>query len=163
MIARIEAFERDIVNYFKSRNEDKNVRNIASQSLPPNKQKPFTPAQPKPIPTGGLKPTVIPSSHFRGVSRPRIRSSGPAGTHEDDDEPYQNVSDHEQNNNCHQDDDDHHHHCHQDEHDHHHHHHQNNHDHDHHHHHDHHEDCSNTDNSAYNNDNTNYGGPGSFY
>ncbi|CAF0761049.1 unnamed protein product [Rotaria sp. Silwood1] len=147
-IARMEALERDIVAYFKSRNEDDTQRRIVAQPPPAIRKQPFIATKTQTHRRGVIKSTALPSSHWKGGARPQIWSSGPAGTHVDDDNPYWHQCTcpghhHHDNHNCpcsshHIDDqhcwnpsghEDHHHH---DDHDHHHD--------DHHHHHDDHPD-----------------------
>ncbi|CAF1268405.1 unnamed protein product [Rotaria sordida] len=165
MLARMEALERDIVAYFKSRNEDDTTRRIPVQPPFAIKKQPFVATKTQTHRGGVIKSTKFPSSYSRGGTRPHIWSSGPAGTHVDDDDSYLhhctcpghhhhpdnhdcpcsphhmddqhcwNPSEHEHH---HHDDDHHHHHDdHHHHHDDHHHHHDDHHhdDHDHHHHH----------------------------
>jgi len=154
----MESLERDIVAYFKSRNEDSTVKINQAQRPPPAKAKPFVAAKTQPHRSGGFKPTTIPSSKWSGSSRPHVWSSGPSGTHVDDHNPYWDQCScpghhhHSDNHDCpcsphHMDDqhcwnpsenEHHHHHHHDDEHHHHHHddeHHHHHHDDKHHHHH----------------------------
>jgi hypothetical protein len=89
MVAHIEALERDIVEYFKSRNEDNTQRSIPVQPPPPIKTKPSVAVKAQPHRGGGvLKTTTFSSNKGRGGIRPPIWSSGPAGTHVDDNYPY---------------------------------------------------------------------------
>jgi hypothetical protein len=87
LVAHIEALERDIVAYFKSRNEDNNIKGDQIQRPPPVKTKPFVAAKTQPHRGGAMKP---PSRSTGGSNRPHIWSSGPSGTHVDDDNPYWN-------------------------------------------------------------------------
>ncbi len=180
LVARIEALEHDIVNYFKSRNEDKETKTPAQRPTP-TKTQPSVPVKTQGHRVGGSGGGFRPSP----MHRPQIWSSGSSGTHVD----YEDN----QNHHHHPHDDQHHHHHHHDQHhhdndQHHHHHDQHHHDNDQNHHHcppdnhssGHHDDFSHVDNSGYNHDysssgagydnntgggcdNTNYGGPGSFY
>ncbi|CAF1604142.1 unnamed protein product [Rotaria magnacalcarata] len=163
IVARIEALERDIVNYFKSRNEDDNLKRIPVQPPPIAKKTPFIANKTQTHRSNASKPTGFKSSNWRAGSGPHIWSSGPSGTHVDDHDPYLNQctcpgNHHHDNHHCpcssHYIDDQH---CwnpsqHEDHHHHHHHHHDDNPDHcypsdEHHHHHDdHHPDhCSSVD------------------
>ena len=88
MVARMEAIERDLVAYFRSRNEDKNVRNIPMQRVPPGKTKPFVANKTQTHRGGTLRTTTFASRPFIGGTRPHVWSSGPSGTHVDDHDPY---------------------------------------------------------------------------
>ncbi|CAF2901744.1 unnamed protein product [Rotaria sp. Silwood2] len=90
MIARMEALERDIITYFKSRNEDDTGKRIPAQHPSTVKKQPFIAPKIQVHRAGVIKSTAFPSSHGRGGTRPHIWSSGPAGTHVDDDNPYFN-------------------------------------------------------------------------
>jgi hypothetical protein len=165
LITHMESLERDIVAYFKSRNEDSSVKTNQAQQPSPAKAKPSIAAKTQPH-----------------RSRPDVESSDPADTNVDDDNPdCGNSSEDEHHHDGaehHDSGDEHHHHHHDDE---------------HHHHHtddqfgghhssheqEHHGGGSNVDNSGCNYDpssgggydyqsgggfgNTDYGGPGSFY
>ena len=172
LVVKIEAFERDIVNYFKSRNEDNKTKTNPVQRPTPSKTKPYVSprTQGNRGGGGGFRPSA--------TNRPQIWSSGPSGTHVDDHHPYDpNCPDPDYGHHHHHHDDDHHHHHHHGDHHHHHHdddHHHHHHDNDHHHHHDdyhhHHDDHHHTDyhhddhhHSDYHHDDYSYGGPGSFY
>lgn len=171
---RLKALERDIVNYFKSREEDNRQQNPLPRGNPavdPKKQKP-PPSRGR---VGGFVPKLHSNTHHS--NRP-IWSSGPHGTHIDDPHPYCDpcicpghihCAD---NHACpcppdHHPHDHHDHHHHHDEGDHHHHHYDG----DHHHHHDSHDwgtsDYNHTDYHSGDGGGgfgtTDYGGPGSFY
>ncbi|CAF2138601.1 unnamed protein product [Rotaria magnacalcarata] len=90
IVARIEALERDIVNYFKSRNEDDNLKRIPVQPPPIAKKTPFIANKTQTHRSNASKPTGFKSSNWRAGSGPHIWSSGPSGTHVDDHDPYLN-------------------------------------------------------------------------
>ena len=82
-LSRLMILERDIFNYFKSRNEDSTNRGQSAQTKPR--------AQPKKQPSR-LLPVPKPH-HSSGSSRPSNMhfqhwTSGPSGTHVDDCNPY---------------------------------------------------------------------------
>jgi len=129
VIAHMESLERDIVAYFKSRNEDSSVKINEAQQPSLVKAEPSVAAKTQPHRSGGSTLTTI---------TPSVWSSGPAGTHVDDDNPYGgDPLEHAH----HHDDGEHHQHHHDDEH------HQ-------------HDDGGEGRGEL---DNTGYGGPGSFY
>ena len=150
LVAQVEALERDIVEYFKSRNEDKQANTNPIQRPKPVPTKPFVPAKtqdhrragPRGGGGGASKPSrLLPSRFPGGTHQTHLWTSGHAGTHVDDDYPYGHPDDQY----CPDPDDDHHHHC--DDND------------DHHHHHDHHNDHH----DHHHHDDYSYGGAGSFY
>lgn len=89
MAARIEALEADIVAYFKSRNEDSTRRTAPVEPPAPLKKKPLVPPKNQSNRGGGgIRSTGFKPSRSGGGLGHQIWSSGPAGTHVDDDNPY---------------------------------------------------------------------------
>ena len=86
MAMRMEALELDIVEYFKSRNEDNSSSSISKQLPHPIKGEPFRAAKTQPHRKRDHRPSKFPSHHRHGIKAPHLWTSGPAGTHVDDDE-----------------------------------------------------------------------------
>ena len=87
MVSRMEALERDIVAYFKSRNEDSNMKSIPVQP-PLTQTKPFIASKTQSHCGGVSRSTSFSSSNWRGGSRQHMWTSEHSGTHVDDDNPY---------------------------------------------------------------------------
>jgi hypothetical protein len=87
LVAHIEALERDIVAYFKARNEDNNIKGVQVQHPPP-KAKPFVAARTQPHRGGAMKSAAFAPNKLGVGIRPHMWTSGASGTHVDDDNPY---------------------------------------------------------------------------
>ena len=86
--SRIEALEHNIVNYFKTRDEDNNRANIGNQPRPNIDRKPFVAGKTQPGRKRGGHVSKIISGVRHGVRGVHMWSSGPAGTHVDDHDPW---------------------------------------------------------------------------